>query len=221
MNGKRRVFRAEHMPFSFPMHRPMGLRQIPKFSPLPTDSTVATRNEFRASWNKKIMADNAAKHARLGLIMNRTINPLRLGLIAATLAATALLIAWAGGLFTRCGNSVPANAIVVIVPYRHAGTWVFDDPSVKLVREPFVAGVPEMIDVLVKEIPDATNGFRLLFSARPFPGYQKKLTWQRGDMGGNYYKLDDPPMEGWICPAMFRYYQKAPKELYVKAELKK
>jgi hypothetical protein len=25
-------------------------------------------------------------------------------------------------------------------------------------------------------------------------------------------------MEGWICPAMFRYYKTAPKTLYVKAE---
>ena len=75
--------------------------------------------------------------------------------------------------------------------------------------------------MLVRDIPGATNGFRLLFSAQPFPGYQKKLTWLRGDMGGNYYKMEVPPMEGWICPAMFRYYKTAPQELYVKAEPKK
>ena len=85
-------------------------------------------------------------------------------------------------------------------------------------REPFVAGVPEMIKVLVAKIVDAKGGFRLLFSANPFPGHQKKLTWMRGDSGGNYYKLDDPPMEGWICPAMFRYYKEPPRSLYVKAE---
>lgn len=153
--------------------------------------------------------------------MNKTSNPLRLGLITAILVATALLIAWTGGLFSQRKASTPANALIVIVPYRYAGTWVFDDPSAKLVREPFVAGVPEMIDALVKGIPDAANGFRLLFSARPFPGYQKKLTWLRGDTGGNYYRMDDPPMEGWICPAMFQYYETAPKELFVKAEPKK
>ncbi|TVP98965.1 MAG: hypothetical protein EA381_11085 [Planctomycetaceae bacterium] len=111
-----------------------------------------------------------------------------------------------------------ANAIMVISPYRDQGTWVFDDPSVGLVKEPFVAGVPEMIDVLVADIPDAGDGFRLLFSANPFPGHQKKLRWLRGDSGGNYYALDEPPMEGWICPAMFKYYSKAPDNLYVKAE---
>jgi hypothetical protein len=75
-----------------------------------------------------------------------------------------------------------------------------------------------MIDVLVADIPDAEEGFRLTFSSRQFPEYQKKLDWVRGDMDGNYYKIDDPPMEGWICPAMFKYYDKPPAELYVKAE---
>jgi hypothetical protein len=27
-----------------------------------------------------------------------------------------------------------------------------------------------------------------------------------------------PPMEGWLCPALFRYFDEAPAELYVKAE---
>ena len=113
-----------------------------------------------------------------------------------------------------------SNAIMIIAPYRYNGTWVFDDEAVGLRREPFVAGVPQMIDALVKDIPDARDGFRLLFSANPFPGSQKKLTWVRGDSLGNYYKLDDPPMEGWICPAMFRYYKAPPKALFVKAEAK-
>jgi hypothetical protein len=153
--------------------------------------------------------------------MSNRINNWRVGFIAGVAVAAVLVVAWANGLFSKRGGSLPANALIVIAPYRHAGTWVFDDPSARLVREPFVAGVPEMIDFLVRDIPGATNGFRLLFSAQPFPGYQKRLTWLRGDMGGNYYKMEDPAMEGWICPAMFRYYKTAPKELYVKAEAKK
>ena len=54
---------------------------------------------------------------------------------------------------------------MVILPYRYGGTWVFDDKSVGLVREPFVAGVPEMIDALTADIPKAEEGFRLTFSA--------------------------------------------------------
>lgn len=111
-----------------------------------------------------------------------------------------------------------SNTMMTIKPYSYNGTWVFDDPDLELRREPFVAGVPEMIDVLVKDIPDARDGFRLLFSAQPFPGHQKTLTWIRGDAQGNYYRLDDPPLEGWLCPALFRYYKEAPRAIYVKAE---
>ena len=53
-----------------------------------------------------------------------------------------------------------ANILMVIVPYWYQGTWVFDDESVGLNKEPFVAGVPEMIDDLVKDIPNARGGFR-------------------------------------------------------------
>ena len=111
---------------------------------------------------------------------------------------------------------------MVIAPYwlEEVGTWVFDDSGAGLHREPFVSGTPEMIDDLVKDIPDARSGFRLLFSATPFPGYQKRLTWRREDIGGNWYASVDPPMEGWLCSALLRYFGRAPALLYVKAEAK-
>jgi hypothetical protein len=111
-----------------------------------------------------------------------------------------------------------SNSIFVIAPYWYNGTWVFDDSATGLKREPFVGGAPEMINVLVKDIPDAKNGFRLTFSAQPFPGNQYKLTWLRGESVGNWYRIDNPPMEGWLCPALFKYYREAPKSLYVKAD---
>jgi len=135
------------------------------------------------------------------------------------LAAVAVLIVIAvyfGPALFRIGPA--SNAILIIAPYRYQGTWVFDDPQAGLAREPFVAGVPEMIDELVKDVPDAEHGFRLYFSANAFPGHQKALTWLRGDGGGNWYRLDEPPMEGWICPALFKYYRSPPATLYVKAE---
>jgi hypothetical protein len=51
------------------------------------------------------------------------------------------------------GNAV--NAINVISPYKHHGVWVFDDPRVGLVQEPFVAGVDTWVDRVVADIPDA------------------------------------------------------------------
>jgi hypothetical protein len=50
------------------------------------------------------------------------------------------------------------NAIHVIHSNQWYGMWVFDDPAVGLVREPFVAGMPEIIDYLVRDIPDAHSG---------------------------------------------------------------
>ncbi len=114
-----------------------------------------------------------------------------------------------------------ANVIMVISPYWWEGIWVFDDSNVGLEREPFVSGVPEMIDHLVRDIPNTRDGFRLTFSAIPFPGHTHKLAWSREEAGGNWYKLDDPPMEGWLCPALFQYFEAAPKEIYVKADSKR
>ena len=111
-----------------------------------------------------------------------------------------------------------ANAILVIAPYWDMGTWVFDDPAVGLHREPFVSGVPEMIDELVQDLPDARRGFRLTFSAMPFPGYQQVVTWVREEDGGHWSHLSDPLREGWLCPALFRYFAEAPPRIYVKAE---
>ena len=139
---------------------------------------------------------------------------------AGLLAAIGLVVAvvWSAGLIPGLNSPPRSNSIMTIAPYRHNGTWVFDDLSAGLVQEPFIAGVPEMIDVLVKDVPNAGEGFRLTFSAIPFPGHQKKLSWQRAEAGGNYYSIDDPPMEGWLCPAMFQYFREAQKELYVKAD---
>jgi hypothetical protein len=79
-------------------------------------------------------------------------------------------------------------------------------------------GIPEMIDDLVRDIPNARQGFRLLFSTPEFPGYQLRVECVREEMEGNWYRSDEPPMEGWLCPALFRYFDEAPRELYVRAE---
>ena len=113
------------------------------------------------------------------------------------------------------------NAIGIIAPYKYEGLWVFDGPAVGLSREPFVSGIDKMIDRLVAQIPNAENGFRLLFSATPFPGYTVKLVWRREEYGGNWYYSPQLDMEGWLCPALFRYFDKAPPELYGRAEAKK
>ena len=119
-----------------------------------------------------------------------------------------------------CGENHRAmpNTIYVITPYYYASTWVFDDPAVGLKAEPFVSGIPAMIDVLVAGIPNARQGFRLLFSAEPFPGYQAELKWMKGEFGGHWYRWPAHGMEGWLCPALFKYFSEAPPALYARAE---
>ena len=115
---------------------------------------------------------------------------------------------------------VEVNSLFVMCPYRYEGMWVFDDPAVGLVREPFVSGIDAMIDKLVARIENADKGFRLIFSPAPFPGYSVKLEWRRSEYGGNWYYWPDQQMEGWLCPALFKYFKEPPKELYARAEPK-
>ena len=39
----------------------------------------------------------------------------------------------------------------------------------------------------VEEVPEAKAGFRMLFSAKPFPGHMMKVVWRRAERGGNWY----------------------------------
>ena len=112
------------------------------------------------------------------------------------------------------------NSIIVINPYKDSGLWVFDDERAGLDKEPFVSGADTIIDraIEAKKISDAERGFRLVFSAGEFPGYDLKLTWVRAGDGGNWYWCDDFGMEGWLCPALFRYFESAPKEIFAKFE---
>lgn len=106
------------------------------------------------------------------------------------------------------------NSIFVIKPYKYLTMWVFDDEKVDLVQEPFVAGADEIIDLMVKDILGAEDGFVLLFSIVQFPDYDLELEWVREDGGGNWYYVSALEKEGWLCPALFKYFEKAPKKLY-------
>ena len=115
-----------------------------------------------------------------------------------------------------------ANALVAIYPYKYEGMWVFDDESVGLVKEPFVEGADEIIEqaIKLKGIEDAESGFRIIFSGGQFPNYDLKFHWLREGEGGNWYKVDQYNMEGWLCPALFKYFDEAPKEIYARFEPK-
>ncbi|MDB5349683.1 MAG: hypothetical protein JWN86_930 [Planctomycetota bacterium] len=110
------------------------------------------------------------------------------------------------------------NSIMVIHPYKTGGVWAFDDPEAGLVREPFVSGADTVIERLVESLPGAEGGFTLFFSAQPFPGYQAEFAWRRQEMGGNWYFSPAHQIEGWLCPALFKYFPTAPERLYVQVK---
>ena len=110
------------------------------------------------------------------------------------------------------------NVISVIFPYKLEGQWVFDDEAVGLRQEPLVLGIDLMLDKATVGIRNAHKGFKLFFSPNPFPGYMVKLVWRRVEFGGNWYWCEQFGLEGWLCPALFKYFDQAPKEIYAKAE---
>jgi hypothetical protein len=129
-----------------------------------------------------------------------------------------------------------ANVLNVIQPYWYANCWVFDDASKGLEKESLEGrfeaelreirvlarlirgGVTKMIDYLVKDIPNARDGFILLFSSQPFAGYQVELNRIAEEDGGCLYRGKNHSAETWLSPALLSYFDAAPKSIYVKAE---
>ncbi|MCU1233936.1 MAG: hypothetical protein JWP63_1903 [Candidatus Solibacter sp.] len=112
------------------------------------------------------------------------------------------------------------NAIQVIFPYQDNGVWMFDDDAKGLVREPFVCGIPKMVVLLVSGIQHPNKGFALYFSDQQFPGFQVKVDLLEPEAGGNWYTLagGGTEMKGWLCPALFKYFETAPTTIYAKPE---
>ena len=115
------------------------------------------------------------------------------------------------------------NSLFVIFPYKAEGTWVFDDLKRGLVMEPFVLGVPEMIDNLVAAVNITSNKVRFTFSRNPFPQYHGFLKKESEEMGGAWYgvgecKIGELHGYGWFCPATLLYLRNFPSQIYFRIE---
>ena len=110
------------------------------------------------------------------------------------------------------------NSLFVIAPYRKLGIWVFDDEKRGLIEEPFVGGADDILDKLTESIPNAESGFRLLFSSAPFPGSTLRFVWRRAELSGNVYYSETLDQEGWLCPALLKYFESPPPEIFAKLE---
>lgn len=110
------------------------------------------------------------------------------------------------------------NEINLIAPYKYLDIWVFDDAKKGLVQEAFVGGADTIIDLLTSHIPDAASGFVLLFSGSNFPGYQHEVEWRREQGNGNIYYSPKLQVEGWLCPALLRYFERPPAKLFIQVK---
>lgn len=127
-------------------------------------------------------------------------------------------------------------SVMTLYPYLYSNIcWVFDDQQTGLKEEAFVLGASEMISRLIeaKDIPNAQRGFAMSFSDRPFD-HDVELTWlspveaakalnqpaSRLPATGNWYAGDvtGEKMVAWLCPALYEYFQTAPKRIFVKTE---
>jgi hypothetical protein len=111
-----------------------------------------------------------------------------------------------------------------LFPYLLSNYWVFDDSRAGLREEAFVSGMTEIISRVVEHhnIPNAGEGFRMLFSHQPFEGYHAMIEKKPGgseEMGNWYHgEICGEHMEGWLCPALYLYFSAAPNQIYMRAE---
>lgn len=111
------------------------------------------------------------------------------------------------------------NEITIINPYWKHGTWCFTDDTIGVVDEAFVAGADTVISYLVRDIPNASQGFRLMFSENPFPEHDIVATHVESDgYSGNFYKFEEKDITiiFWLCGCLLKYFDTAPKQIYVK-----
>jgi hypothetical protein len=43
---------------------------------------------------------------------------------------------------------------------------------------------------------------------------------QREEFGGNWYFAPDYQIEGWLCPALFKYFEASPDRIFVQVKPK-
>lgn len=115
-----------------------------------------------------------------------------------------------------------SNALFAIEIYRHAGTWCFTDEKRGLLHEPFVSGIPELIDdCITRLIPHEGKSYRITFSEKQFPDSKEYLYFHSEEHGGAWYLKQNTgetinlnSKKGWLCPATLKFFSYFPKEIY-------
>jgi hypothetical protein len=111
---------------------------------------------------------------------------------------------------------MPENVMNALTLYWSQGCWRYDDAEHNRRGEPFVLGASEAIDALraLEGFPKKRKPFQVLFSACQFPGAHEAVLVEE-EAGGSWYRFKDVH-EGWLCPALFDFFDQAPASLWVK-----
>ena len=104
------------------------------------------------------------------------------------------------------------NSIFTIIPHKLDGQWVFDDESTELYKEAFVAGADDLLEIL----SDGKDSVVMLFSEEPFPEYTVRIEYIGPELGGSNYFCEEYNHKLWLCSALFKYFEEAPKAIYIK-----
>lgn len=111
-----------------------------------------------------------------------------------------------------------ANAMLTIEIYKHSKTWCFTDEQRDLLHEPFVLGIPEIINTVLNDnkLYEEDTNYRILFADQDFPMSHGVLNKIRAESGGAWYKYND--QEGWLCPATLAFFADFPEQIHFRLE---
>lgn len=124
------------------------------------------------------------------------------------------------------GKHTNDNSLFTMRVYRHEGMWVFDNPAVDLIKEPFVAGADTIFDEIAYgydkqfETSDKIK-IDIVFSSKEFPGWEHMCEHTGKQYDGNTYVMcatTIPTLKNhdlWLCPALLKYFSTPPRTLFM------
>ena len=71
------------------------------------------------------------------------------------------------------------------------------------------------LSLVAYQIPGCEEKFTLLFSDQSFPGHQSHARWLHPEGNGNWYEFVESGVKGWLCPALLKYFDEAPKDISI------
>ena len=120
------------------------------------------------------------------------------------------------------GTSGPSQKLFSVMPYRHAGSWTFDDHERDIVAHPFGEGFQETLSFVSRiKAMSGVEAFRLTFSDEPFDRWDAELVLDEvDDQGRPWYHIQGidgaPPAR--MGEIFQRYFPSPPSKLYFRID---